>query len=76
MVDDIEGKCAADTMMSILNGDKNMANSMIVTTSTVVTTEATSSAVGLEGQWEQPISHKNQALLPFVCQSNLVRLSP
>ena len=24
MVDDMEGRCAADTMMSILNGDKHM----------------------------------------------------
>ena len=32
-------------MISILNGDKTMANVILVTTSTVVTTEATSSAV-------------------------------
>ena len=32
-------------MISILNGDKTMANVILVTTSTVVTTETSSSAV-------------------------------
>jgi len=46
--------CAADTMISILNGDKNIANSIVTTRTAVVTTEASSSAVGVEGQRAQP----------------------
>jgi hypothetical protein len=38
--------CAADTMISILNGDKNIANGIVTTRTAVVTTEASSSAVG------------------------------
>ena len=46
MVDNIEDMCAADTMISILNGDQNFANSIVTTRTAVVTTEASSSAVG------------------------------
>ena len=48
VVNNMEDMCAADhTMIAILNGDKNIANSIVTTTRTaVVTTEASSSTVG------------------------------
>ena len=46
MVNNMEDMCVADTMISILNGDQNFANSIVTTRTAVVTTEASSSAVG------------------------------
>ena len=47
MVNNMEDMCVADTMISILNGDQNFANSIVTTRTAVVTTEASSSAVGV-----------------------------
>ena len=72
MVNNMEDMCVADTMISILNGDQNFANSIVTTRTAVVTTEASSSTFGGGrpfGRNQSSLNfnvNKNQALLPFV----------